>query len=108
MQMMDDATLAEAVRRIVSVSQPTRIILFGSHATEEADSRSDLDLMVIKSEVTNPYEEMIRLHEALGHIGPGIDVLVYSEAEFLRRSQVPGTILYWARIEGKSLYAAAS
>ncbi|MCA9971418.1 MAG: nucleotidyltransferase domain-containing protein [Anaerolineales bacterium] len=106
--MVDNAMLAEAVRRIVSVSQPTRIILFGSHAREQADSGSDLDLMVIQPEVANPYAEMLRLHEALGNIGPGIDVLVYSEAEFQRRSRVPGTVLYWARKEGKSLYAAAS
>jgi hypothetical protein len=47
---------------------------------------------------------MIRLHEAVGSIGVGVDVLVYSEAEYERRSRVPGTVPYWARKEGRALY----
>lgn len=50
---------------------------------------------------------MVRLHKAVGSVGVGIDVLVYSEAEYQRRSQVPGTVLYWARKEGRQIYAAA-
>jgi hypothetical protein len=51
---------------------------------------------------------MIRLHEAVGDMGPGLDILVYSEAEYQRRSLVPGTVLYWARKQGKNVYEAAS
>ena len=43
-----------------------------------------------------------------GYIGKGVDVLVYSEEDFARRSAVPGTVPYWARIEGKVLYDAAA
>ena len=106
--MIDEQTLQEIVRRIVAAAQPSRVILFGSYGRGDADAGSDLDLMVIKPEVSDPYSEMIRLHEAVGPIGPGMDVLVYSEAEYQRRSQVPGTVLYWARKEGRALYGAAS
>jgi hypothetical protein len=51
---------------------------------------------------------MIRLHEVVGSIGMGVDVLIYTEAEYGRRSQVPGTVLYWARKEGKALYGTTS
>jgi predicted nucleotidyltransferase len=83
------------------------VILFGSYARGDTDPGSDLDIMVIKSHVSNRYEEMIRLRKAVGtlRVGTGIDLLVYSEAE--RRSQVPGTVLYWARKEGRPVYAAA-
>ena len=67
---------------------------------------SDLDIMVVKPHGPNHYEEMIRLRKAVGSIGTGIDLLVYSEAEYERRSQVPGTLLYWARKERRPLYAA--
>ena len=103
MSMIDEQTLQEIVRRVVAVAQPSRVILFGSYGRGDADAGSDLDLMVIKPEVADKYAEMIRLHEAVGNIGAGVDVLVYSEAEFRRRSQVPGTVLYWAT-QGRERY----
>jgi hypothetical protein len=51
---------------------------------------------------------MVYLRQLLGSLGVGVDVLVYSEAEFERRSRVPGTVHYWARREGKTLYEAES
>ena len=105
--MIDEQTLQEAVERIVTVARPTRVILFGSYGRGDANAGSDLDLMVIKPQVADRYTEMVRLHEAVGNVGPGVDVLVYSEAEYQRRSQVPGTVLYWARKEGRALYEAA-
>ena len=104
--MLNQQTLQQIVDRIVTTSNPNRVIVFGSYGRGDADEGSDLDLMVIKPKVENKYEEMIRLHEAVGRVGVGVDILVYSEAEFNRRSQVPGTILYWARKEGKALYEA--
>jgi predicted nucleotidyltransferase len=106
--MIDEQALQEMVRRIVAAAQPSRVILFGSYSRGDADAGSDLDLMVIKPEVSDQYTEMMRLREAVGNIGPGVDVLVYSEPEYRRRSQVPGTVLYWARKEGRALYEAAS
>lgn len=104
--MLTSQTLHQIVARIVATAKPSRVIVFGSYGRGDADEGSDLDLMVIKPKVENPYEEMIRLHETVGKIDVGVDVLVYSDDEFERRSQVPGTVLYWARKEGKSLYEA--
>jgi predicted nucleotidyltransferase len=106
--MIDEQTLQEVVKRIVAAARPSRVILFGSYGRGDADRGSDLDIMVIKPEVDNQYEEMIRLHKAVGNVNTGVDVLVYSEAEYERRSQVPGTVLYWARKEGRALYEATS
>jgi len=104
--MVDEQTVQQIVARIVAEAQPSRVILFGSYGRGDADPGSDLDIMVIKPHVSNRYEEMIRLRKAVGSIGAGIDLLVYSEAEYERRSQVPGTVLYWARKEGRPVYAA--
>jgi predicted nucleotidyltransferase len=106
--MIDAATLQKVVQRLIAVAQPSRIILFGSYGRGDADEGSDLDLVVALPEVTDKHGEMIRLHKAVGDVGLGVDVLVYSEAEYLRRSQVPGTLLYWARTEGKHLYESTA
>lgn len=104
--MVDEPTLQQVVKRVVAAAQPSRIILFGSYGRGDADQGSDLDLMVVLPEAPDKYSEMIRLHKAVGNVGVGVDVLVYSEEEYQRRSQVPGTVLYWARKEGQQLYEA--
>jgi len=106
--MIDERTLQEVVKRIVAAAQPRRVILFGSYGRGDADADSDLDLMVIEPESREAGWDIAHLRRAIGSVGVGVDVLVYSESEFERRSRVPGTVLYWAREEGKVLYDAAA
>jgi predicted nucleotidyltransferase len=96
--------LAEVLQRILSAVSPSRVILFGSHARGDADAGSDIDLMVIEATVSNPALEAARLYRAVGWVGVGVDILVYSEHEFARRSRVPGTVLHQALTEGKVVY----
>jgi predicted nucleotidyltransferase len=105
--MIDEQTLEQVVTRIVNTARPSRVILFGSYGRGEADAGSDLDLMVVLPKVADKYGKMVRLHEAIGNLEVGVDLLVYSDAEFERRSKVPGTVPYWARKEGQQLYATA-
>lgn len=107
--MLTRQSIEEVVRRAVAAAYtPSRVIVFGSYARGDADEGSDLDLMVIEREVPSKGEEMLRLNRAIGWLGKGVDVLVYSEHEFARRSEVPGTAPYWALREGKVLYDAAA
>ena len=106
--MLDEQTLQQAVDRIVAAAKPSRVIVFGSYGRGDATEDSDLDLMVIAPEVENKYEETIRLNRIVGNVGTGVDLLVYSEREYQRRSQVPGTVLYWARREGRALYGTTN
>jgi len=105
--MIDEKTLKQVVERIVAVAKPSRVIVFGSYGRDNADEHSDLDIMVVKPEVNEKGAEMARLHEVVGDVGTGVDVLVYSDDEFERRSRVPGTVLYWARREGRPVYEAS-
>ena len=104
--MIDEQTLQEVVKRIVAAAQPSRVILFGSHGRGDADAGSDLDLMVVQPQVVDKYREMIRLRKAVGHIGVGVDVLVYSEAEMEERRDWCTSPIYWALREGRTLYVA--
>lgn len=107
--MLSQQTIEDTVKRAVAAAHaPSRVIVFGSYARGDADEGSDLDIMVIERELPSKGEEMLRLNRAIGWVGKGVDVLVYTEQEFDRRSQVPGTAPYWARTEGKVMYDAAA
>ncbi|HLQ24441.1 MAG TPA: hypothetical protein VK138_01025 [Acidiferrobacterales bacterium] len=62
--------------------------------------------MAIKPRIENTWEETVRLREAVGRVGTGVDILVYSEQEVERRGQVPGRVIYWALRKGKVVYEA--
>lgn len=99
---------AAAERLAAAASSPSRVILFGSYGRGQADEDSDLDLMVIERELTDKAGEYMRLMDALGRVAPGVgvDLLIYPLHEFERRSQVPGTVLYDARVDGRILHDA--
>jgi len=105
--MITNLQIQQAVDRLVASAQPSKVILFGSYARGDATESSDLDLMVIEPEVSNQFEEMVRLRNVLGRMTVGVDLLVYSDSEATRRSQVPGTALYWAFKEGRVMYDAS-
>ena len=104
--MISEKIIQQAVARLVAAAKPSKIILFGSYARGDATEDSDLDLMVIEPEVDNKFDEMVRLRNVMGDMDIGVDLLVYSDMEASRRSQVPGTVLYWAYKEGRVLYDA--
>lgn len=107
--MLSPEHIAEAARRLIAeASKPVRVILFGSYARGEADDASDLDLMVVECDLPDKAAEYLRLKGAIGRVGVGVDLLLLSELEFERRSQVPGTPAYWAKKEGKVLYDDAA
>jgi predicted nucleotidyltransferase len=93
-------TLAE------TAGSPVRVILFGSHARDDAHDGSDLDFLVIESEVPDRHAEMVRLRSALHDLRRPIDVLVYTEAEVEEWGDAPGTALHAALTEGRVLVEA--
>lgn len=106
--MISEHTISKAVDRLVEAANPTQVILFGSYATGEATEDSDLDFMVIKPTLDKTLKNWVMLRDAVGNVGTGVDILVFSEEEANRRRQVPGTIVYWAFREGRMMYEAPS
>jgi len=107
--MLAQQAILDAARRIAAAaSSPAQVIVFGSYARGDADEDSDLDLLVIEREVRDKANEYMRLHRAVGSIGVGVDVVVLSRDDFDRRSQVPGTLPYWAQKEGRVLHDAGT
>ncbi len=106
--MLNQKTLKGAVSAIIDVANPSKILMFGSYARNEADEDSDLDILVIESEAVNRGKEMVKIRNAIGNIGVGVDVLVYSEEYVKEWGHIKGSVLYWALKEGKLLYERAS
>ena len=104
--LSDEAVAAAAGRVVAAASSPSKVVLFGSYARGTADDGSDLDLLVIERDVPDHAGEYLRLRMAVGSVGTGVDVLIYTEQEATRRARVPGTVLYWAMKEGKVLHDA--
>jgi predicted nucleotidyltransferase len=104
--VISDATIEDAGRRLAAAARsPARIVLFGSRARGDARDDSDLDFLVIESEVKSKLQEMVRLRDALPPLGVPVDVVVVSEAEASRRERVPSTLVHRALREGRVLVA---
>jgi predicted nucleotidyltransferase len=97
-----------AIKRLVSVSQPRRIVLFGSAAAGTLRRDSDLDLLVVtKKKVANPRREGVRLRRALRGISMPVDLLVISERRLAELVDRPGLIYREALHRGQVAYEEA-
>jgi predicted nucleotidyltransferase len=97
--------LPEITRRIVSVSNPEKIILFGSYARGDFNPDSDLDILVIKDEVDSIREEAARIYRALADLAVPVDVVVVRKAYVSRYGDLVGIVVRPALREGKEIYA---
>jgi predicted nucleotidyltransferase len=97
--------LPEITERIVQVSDPDQIILFGSYAMGDYRPDSDLDLLIIKDQVQSTREEAAKIYHALAHMGIPIDVVVVRKAYVQRYGVLIGTIVRPALKEGRVIYA---
>jgi predicted nucleotidyltransferase len=105
MAQMTDALLTEIMQRIVAVSDPQQIILFGSQARGDARPDSDLDLLVIKEEMASPRAEAARIYRALAGLSIPVDIVI-ARSDYVRRHRdVVGTVVRLALREGRVLYA---
>ena len=101
--------IEEMVRRIVARFSPDKIILFGSHARGEEGPDSDVDLLVLFSEVESPRERAAELYAALaGCSAAPKDIIVSTTARFERYRHVANTVYWPASREGRVLYERAA
>ncbi|RPJ80900.1 MAG: nucleotidyltransferase domain-containing protein [Deltaproteobacteria bacterium] len=99
--------LNEVVRRILTVVEPHRIILFGSAAKGTMGPDSDLDLLIIMPNGIHRRRTSVEIYKALRGIGVSKDVIVVTEQDVEAYQYNPSLVLKSALDEGKNLYAAA-
>ncbi|MGB6064439.1 MAG: nucleotidyltransferase domain-containing protein [Desulfomonilaceae bacterium] len=102
----DSKLLDELVRRILEVSKPKRVILFGSAARGEMGSHSDLDILVIMPDGAHRRRTAQTIYCSLAGLGLAKDIVVATENDVREHGANPAMVLYPALREGKELYHA--
>ena len=82
--MVSQDILKEAVHRLVDKFHPEKIILFGSQACGTADSRSDVDLLIISPIKEKRRKLMVEMIRALSELEYAFDVIILTREEFER------------------------
>ena len=100
------ATVDEIVRRVLSVTRPDKIILFGSAAAGTMSADSDIDLLVVEADPGDRRREYVRIREALRGMGHAFDIILISTQWFEESKDTIGGIAYPANKHGKVIYEA--
>lgn len=102
--MLSEQITTQIKERLLSTTELEKIILFGSHARNTADNKSDIDLLIICNSGEDRIKLMNKLRFALLPIHFAFDVIVLTSKEFDRDKKYPGTIARYAFREGVFLY----
>ena len=100
--------LEEAVRRLVTVADPEKIILFGSAARAEMRADSDLDLLVVKDGDYDQRRLTALLYRVLADLDRDTYIVLASSAQLERYKDSFCLVLYAATREGKVIYDKAA
>jgi predicted nucleotidyltransferase len=94
-----------AIRKIIEVSHPRRLVLFGSYIRGDMDINSDLDILVVTSdEIESPRKESVRLRRAIEDVVMPVDILVITESLLAKLKDTPGLIYKEALQTGRIVY----
>lgn len=100
----DESHVHQAVDKLVNSFKPLRIIAFGSYAQGTARHGSDLDLLVVLSNVHDKRKTAVAMRRALADLPVPKDVFVATPAEIERRGSVVGSVLREALTHGSIVY----
>jgi len=96
--------LPEIKRRILGVSDPEQIILFGSYARGNYGPDSDLDLLVVMKDVKSTRQESNRLRRSLRGLLMPVDILVATPEQLQKHRKTVGLIYRSLLEEGIVIY----
>ncbi len=96
--------LKNAVNTIVRVTDPDRIILFGSYVAGRQRSGSDYDLLVIKKNLKDQRKFVQKIYLNFNKIGAPVDVLAVDLKNYERLKNDPYLIYFEADRNGKVIY----
>ncbi|MBI5373883.1 MAG: nucleotidyltransferase domain-containing protein [Candidatus Schekmanbacteria bacterium] len=107
--MITSKKVEQVIRKIIEISNPSKLIIFGSYAKGKINLNSDLDvLVVVNNSIENPRKESVRIRRALKGILLSIDIIVIPESKFTELANTPGLIYREAIRTGKVVYESAA
>jgi len=102
--MTRDETLAQAVKIIVAVADPDKIILFGSRSRGDANRESDFDVCVLKKGVVHKRKLAQLIYRSLYGIGAPVDIIVETPEKLEALKSNPYMIYKSIAEQGSVLY----
>lgn len=104
--MISQATIDEAVKRLVKAYNPLQIYSYGDYAWGTPNEESTFDLLVIvESSSERPIKRGYTAFEALLGLGIPKNVVVFTKEEFEKYAQDPYSDTHAIKTRGKILYA---
>ncbi len=108
MQQINEQLVQSMLQVIREKFNPTRVILFGSYARNEARPDSDLDILIVQDRTFDKQHlritETAAIWRALSGFQVPKDILLYSEAEYQKQRNKRNTVVHCAFSEGRALY----
>jgi len=101
---LNQKIIDEIVHRLKNIAQPDKVILFGSSARGKMTRDSDIDLLILEADPKDPYEESVRIREALGDLGYPLDIIIMKTQWFEQSKEIIGGLAYPANKYGKVIY----
>jgi len=81
------------IQRIIEISHPKKLILFGSYIRGEMHQNSDLDILVVTcDDIENTRREGIRIRRCLKGMLIPMDIIVVRESLLEELKDAPGLI----------------
>jgi predicted nucleotidyltransferase len=98
-----------AIQRIIEISKPKKLILFGSYVAGKTHEHSDLDVLVVTGdEDIDPRKESVRIRRALRGALMPMDILVVPEGRLRELADAPGLIYREILRTGRVVYESAA
>ncbi|OGB90856.1 hypothetical protein A2625_07435 [candidate division WOR-1 bacterium RIFCSPHIGHO2_01_FULL_53_15] len=94
----------KAVDEIKKAIDPDEIYLFGSYISGQAKENSDLDICIIKDNVKDKHQLLLKAKKGLMNIGMPIDMLLFNKESFVRRQNIWGSVQYEIFHKGRKVY----
>lgn len=99
-----DAVIAAMVRVIVERWDPLQVILFGSRASDQARSDSDVDFLVVVPPARYVRETAGAMLDALGSFPVATDIVLATPQILADYGRIPGLVYYEAITKGRILH----
>lgn len=93
---------------ILEVTDPVKVILFGSAARGDAGPNSDLDFLVIVPDEVHRRKTTQEIYENMLGIGKAKDIVVVTESDVEQYEDSPALVVSPALDEGEVIYDAAA
>ena len=97
---MNNEFISIMTARIVRDFDPLQIVLFGSQARGDAHRHSDIDLLIVFSELSDKGKTAVDIRVALADLPVAKDIVVTTPEELARHRTRIGSVLRYAQQEG--------